>query len=152
MSTTVDTNILLFASNEDSPRHGRARALVEHLAAGPSLVVLLWPTVMGYLRIATHRAVFPQPLSADEALANMTSLLARPHVRVVGEAPGFWDSYRKVATEVRPRGNVVPDAHLAALMHQHGVSLIWTHDRDFRRFDGITVKDPFNPHYARGFG
>ena len=82
----------------------------------------------------------------------MTSLLARPQVRVVGEAAGFWDSYRTIAKEVRPRGNLVPDAHLVALMQRHGVSLIWTHNRDLRRFDAITVMDPFGPHYARGFG
>lgn len=51
MSVTVDANVLVYASNEADPAHGVARALVERLAAGPDLVYLFWPTIMGYLRI-----------------------------------------------------------------------------------------------------
>jgi predicted nucleic acid-binding protein len=62
---------------------------------------------------------------------------------MVGEGDGFWSSYRRIADVVKPKGNLVPDAHLVALMHQHGISTIWSHDRDFRKFEGITVRDPF---------
>jgi len=51
--------------------------------------------------------------------------------------------YRRIADDVSPRGNLVPDAHLVALMHQHGISTVWSHDRDLRKFGGITVRDPF---------
>ncbi len=54
----------------------------------------------------------------------------------------FWPIFRSMAG-ARPRGNDVPDVHLAALMRQHGVRLIYTRDRDFRRFDGIDARDPF---------
>jgi predicted nucleic acid-binding protein len=69
-------------------------------------------------------------------------LLDRPHIRAPGEADGFWSLYR-VAAGDRARGSEVPDGHLAALMRQHGVRLIYTRDRDFRRFDGIDAQDPF---------
>ncbi|MBA2496158.1 MAG: PIN domain-containing protein [Acidimicrobiia bacterium] len=151
MSVTVDTNILVYASNVDAPEHERAAALVAYLAAGPSLVLLLWPAVLGYLRVATHPSIFASPLSHAEAAANVESLLARPHVRVAGELENFWDSYRRVTGGVAPRGNLVPDAHLVALMHQHGVERIWSRDRDFRKFDGITVSDPISEKYRRGF-
>lgn len=151
MSATVDTNVLLYASNADAAEHDRATALLEHLAAGPALVVLLWPTLLGYLRLATHPAVFAAPLTAAEAEHNIEGLLALPHVRAVGETDRFWPIYRKVAGEVAPRGNLVPDAHLVTLMHLHGVSRIWSRDRDLRRFDGITVADPFAKRYASGF-
>jgi uncharacterized protein len=62
---------------------------------------------------------------------------------VVGEADGFWSVFRQVADPLPVRGNLVTDAHLVALMRQHGVREIWTHDRDFRKFDGIVVRDPF---------
>jgi predicted nucleic acid-binding protein len=52
---------------------------------------------------------------------------------------------------LKPRGNLVPDAHLVALMQQQGVATIWTADRDFRKFDGITVLDPFSDRYRDGF-
>ena len=151
MSQTLDVNVLLYASNTESSEHDRASALVRHLAAGPDLVVLLWPTVMGYLRIATHRSVFSQPLAHADAVANIDALVARSHVRVVGEAERFWDSYRRLALDVPPRGNGVPDAHLVALMVEHGISVIWSRDRDFRKYPGITARDPFDDRYRDGF-
>ena len=151
MSETVDTNVLVYASNVDAPEHGRATALLGHLAAGPDLVVVLWPTVMSYLRLGTHPSIFSSPLSPGVASANIDSLLDRPNIRVVGEGDGFWDSYRRTTAQVAPRGNLVPDAQLVALMHQHGISVIWSRDRDLRKFDGITVRDPFADRYRETF-
>jgi len=144
VTVTLDANVLLFASDLTSDRHGRARALVEELAAGPELVYLFWPTIMAYLRIATHPAIFEQPLASRDAIENIEALLARPHVRAPGEQPTFWPRYRSVASDARPTGNLVPDTHLVALMLENEVRTIWTHDRDFRRFKGIEVRDPFS--------
>ena len=143
MTVTLDTNILLYASDESSQFHGSAIELLEMLAAGPDLVYLFWPVVLGYLRISTHPAIFEKPLSPAEAMANVDDLVSRPHVRTCGEADGFWNTYQDVASRVPVRGNLVPDAHITALMQQHGVSNIWSHDRDFRKFTGIKVRDPF---------
>ncbi len=142
MSSTVDANVLVYASNEADPVHPTARALIERLAAGPDLVYLFWPALLGYLRIVTHAAILPRPLTPADAQANVTALLALGHVRAPGEDDGFWDIYRAQAGE-QLRGNAVSDGHLAALMCQHGVTTIYTRDRDFRRFEGIRVEDPF---------
>ena len=143
MSVTVDANVLVYASNEAEPVHQPARQLLERLAAGPEIVYLFWPAIMGYLRIVTHPSLLPRPLSPAEAIANVGPLIALPHVRTPGEDEGFWELY--LATRNDPdRGNDVPDGHLAALMRQHGVRTIYTRDRDFRRFDGIVAEDPFD--------
>lgn len=134
--------MLLYASNSDDPAHPEARELLEELAGGSSLLYLFWPTIMGFLRIATHPGIFPDPLPPRVALATVTKLLARPNVRTEAEGARFWEVYRKVAGE-DTRGNHVPDAQLAALMRAHGVSTIYTRDRDFRRYEGIVVRDPF---------
>lgn len=97
---------------------------------------------MGYLRIVTHPAILPRPASAREATGNIAMLLAQPHVRTPGEEDGFWDLFRSTAG-ANPRGNDIPDAHLGALMRQHGVKTIYTRDRGFRRFPDIEAKDPF---------
>lgn len=115
--------------------------MVERLAAGPDLVYLFWPAVMGYLRIVTHAGILPRPLGPSEALANVEALLGRPHVRTPGEGRGFLDLYRATGGEAA-RVNDVPDSHLVALMRQHGVAKIYTRDRDFRRYDDIAVIDP----------
>jgi toxin-antitoxin system PIN domain toxin len=143
MTVTLDANVLLYASDAASPRHERARALVASIAAGPELTYLFWPTIIAYLRIATHPAIFEKPLPANQAIANIDSLLSRPHVRAPGEQPEFWRRYRAVAADAAPTGNLVSDAHLVALMHENEVRTIWTSDRDFRRFTGIEARDPF---------
>lgn len=113
------------------------------MAAGPSIAYLFWPVVMAYLRIATHPSVFARPLSHIEALENVRGLLDLPHVQSPGEQERFWPRFLEVASDTSPIGSQVPDAHVVALMLEHGVDTIWTHDRDYRRFRGITVRDPF---------
>lgn len=141
MSATVDANVLVYASDSRAEAHEQAEALVRRLAAGPEILYLFWPVLLGYLRIVTHPGILTNPLSPADALRNVESLLDRPHVRAPGELDGFWSIFRSTAGD-RPRGNDVPDAHVAALMRQHGVRVIYTHDRDFRRFDGIEPRDP----------
>jgi toxin-antitoxin system PIN domain toxin len=143
VSYTVDANVLLYASDEASSLHERALELVEGMARGPEICYLFWPTIMAYLRIATHPHVFARPLSAAQALGNVEQLLVRPHVQAPGEQERFWQRYREVAVDAVPTGNLVPDAHLVALMLENGVRTIWSRDRDFRRFHGIEVRDPF---------
>ena len=152
MSQTLDVNVLLYASNVEAPEHERAMALIAHLADGPDLVVVLWPVVMGYLRIATHPAVFSKPLTHADAIANIAAFLSRPHVRTVGESDRFWNAYHHLALDVAPRGNGVPDAHIVGLMVDHGIDSIWSRDRDFRKYRGITVRDPFDEKYRDAFG
>ena len=135
----MDTNVLLYAANADDEAHALARELLERLAAGPDLLYLFWPTIMGFLRIATHPSIFPDPYTPEQAAAAIAGLLDRPNVRTPSEHDGFWELYRSTADH-HARGNGVPDAHLATLMRQHRVSVIYTRDSDFRRYDGI---DPF---------
>jgi uncharacterized protein len=142
VSATVDANILVYASNEGDPVHASARALLQRLAAGPDLIYLFWPALMGYLRIVTHPAILPRPLAPEIAVRNVTGLLSLPHVRTPGEGDAFWALFQATAGD-HIRGNAVQDAHLATLMRQHGVGTIYTRDRDYRRFEGIRVEDPF---------
>jgi len=143
MTVTLDANVLLYASDTRSPFHERALTLVAELAAGRELLYLFWPTVMAYVRIATHPSVFAEPLAPKIAIGNVERLLELPHVQTAGERERFWDVFRGVAEESDARGNLVPDARLVALMEQNGVRTIWTRDRDFRRFRGIDARDPF---------
>lgn len=143
MSFAIDANILLYASDGDSPFHQPAIALLERCARGPELVNVPWPTVMAYLRIATHPTIFERPLSPAEAIANVEALISRPHVRVLSEGEGFWSVFREVTGTVITRGNLVPDAHIASLLRQHGIRELYTRDRDFRKFDFLRVCDPF---------
>jgi toxin-antitoxin system PIN domain toxin len=143
VSATVDVNVLLYASDESSGFHVKAADVLERLSRGPDLLYLFWPVLLGYLRMATHAAIFPQPLSVGNATANVGQLLALPHARAVGESVDFWHAYSRVTADMVVRGNFVSDAHLVALMLENGVSTIWSHDRDLRKFEGVRVRDPF---------
>lgn len=142
MSFAIDVNILLYASDTSSPHFERARSFTESCIAQKEVFYLGWITVMSYLRIATHPAVFDHPLSPNEAMANIEILLNLPHVRFLSEEEGFWNVFRTTTAEVPTRGNLVPDAHLAALLRHHGVKTLHTHDRDFLKFLFLDVHDP----------
>ena len=143
MSFSCDVNVLLHASDTASPVHAVARRFVEGATAGDDLFCLGWPTVMSYLRIATHPRIFTTPLSPAEALDNVDALVLQPHVRLLSEEEGFLEIYRAISGALPVRGNLVPDAHLAALLRQHGVRRLFTRDADFRKFHFLEVRDPF---------
>lgn len=142
MSYSLDVNLLLYASDTSSPAHTEARRFLEGCMSRPDIMYLSWPTLMSYLRIATHPSIFDAPLTPEEAVANVEELLALPHSRCLAEEEGFWETWRATVSEVPVRGNLVPDAHLAALLRSHGVTKLYTHDRDFRRFEFLHVEDP----------
>ena len=106
---------------------------------------LAWATTMAYVRIATHPRIFAEPLTPAEALDNVEALLSLPRVRPIGEADGFLATYRQATEGIAARGNLVPDAHLATLLRQHGVRRLYTNDTDFRKFPFLEIRDPFSP-------
>jgi len=145
VSFSCDVNVLLYASDSSSPVHQAAQDFMKQAATGGDLFCLGWPTVMSYLRIATHPGIFAAPLSPAEALRNVDALVALPHVRLLSEDEGFLGVYREVTGAFPVRGNLVPDAHLAALLKQNGVRTLYTRDADFRKFAFLDVRDPFAP-------
>lgn len=142
MSFGIDVNILLYASDTGSRFHQKARTFLGQCAAGREVLCLAWPTVMSYLRMATHPAIFGRPLAHEEAARNIEAITGLPHCRVIGEDESFWDTYREITAEVPTRGNLVPDAQLASIFLGHDVRTIFTHDRDFRKFPFLDVRDP----------
>lgn len=144
MSYSVDVNVLLYASDQENPRFNDAIQFLLNRASDPELFCIAWLTLMSYVRISTHPSIFSHPLSPEEALENIDSLLQQPRVRVLSEDDGFLTIYRKVSGNFPVRGNLVPDAHLAALLLQHGVRKIYTADSDFKKFDFLEVSNPFS--------
>ena len=142
MSFGVDVNILLYASDDTSEHHEKAAAFVRRCAAGPEVFCIAWLTAMSYLRMATHSRIFRNPLTPAQALGNIEALLSLPHCRAIGEDVEHLAVFRDITKAAPARANTVPDAHLAAVLRQNGVVTLYTHDRDFHRFDFLNVKDP----------
>lgn len=140
----VDANPLLFAYDAASPRHEAARRWWEERLSNPQPVGLAWATLVAYVRIGTHPRVFAEPLSLDEARGHVRSWLEPPMVRTLAPGERHWTILDALLESARAAGNLVTDAHLAALAIEHGAVLLST-DRDFARFEGLEWSDPLSP-------
>ena len=107
MSYSVDVNVLLYASDQASPRYDKAIQFLQNRASDPELFCICWSTLMAYIRISTHPSIFSHPLAPVEALENVESLLSQPRVRVLSEDDGFLVMYRDVTSRLPVRGNLV---------------------------------------------
>lgn len=139
----LDTNVLVYACRSEAPHHKEANHLLTGLAEGVRPWALAWPCVYEYLRVVTNPSVFDPPTALDPALEDLESLLQSPALVLLGEGPAHRGMMRRTITAGRATGNLVHDAHIAALLMEHGVEELWTADRDFARFSGIRVKYPF---------
>ncbi len=139
----VDTNVLVYARRAESPHHEAARALLTELAEGSAPWALPWPVVYEFVRVVTHPRVFDPPSPLEAVLRDLESLLASPSLALLGEGPGH---PRLMGEQVRrgaASGNLAHDAHIAALVVEHGVTELLTADRDFARFPGVRARNPF---------
>jgi toxin-antitoxin system PIN domain toxin len=139
----LDTNILVYARRVDTAHHADARKLVRDLAEGDQPWALPWPCVYEFLRVVTHPKVFDPPTDLEAALADLESLLDSPSLVLLREGPGHATYLRRMTGEGEARGNLVHDAHIAALVLEHGVRELWSTDRDFARFPGVRSRNPF---------
>ncbi|MBU2496410.1 MAG: PIN domain-containing protein [Candidatus Omnitrophica bacterium] len=139
----VDTNILVYAADEDSPFHTRCLELIEEWRKQASPWYTTWGILYEFLRVVTHPKVFRKPWSVGKAWTFVDTLLASPSLDVL--LPG--ERHGTVAAEVLKSlpflsGNLMFDAQTAILMKEHGLKRIYTRDADFFRFPFLEPVDP----------
>lgn len=137
----VDANILIHAYNPAADRHASAKRWLEEAVAGSSPVRLAWVTILAFVRIITHAQVFRRPLSVQEVVDIVDEWLAHPSVAILEPGDRHWSILRGTLLGGQATGPLSTDAFLAALAVEHGATLFTT-DRDFVRFPGVTVVDP----------
>jgi uncharacterized protein len=137
----LDLNLLLYAVNRDSPRHRSAKAWLEQVLSGEEPVALPWVVVLGFLRLTTHSRIFPAPLDPGRAVEIVDGWLARAVVQLLDPGNEHWPHVKRLLAETGTAGNLVTDAHLAALAIEHGCELCTT-DTDFARFPGLRWVNP----------
>ncbi|MGH9413187.1 MAG: type II toxin-antitoxin system VapC family toxin [Terriglobales bacterium] len=138
----MDTNILIYAHNADSEWHERARGRLEGLASGMAPWAIPWPCIHEFLAVTTNRAIFPGVEAFDMAVTDVNAWMGSPSLRLLSEMQGHWAELERVMKEGRMRGGAIHDARIAAICLEHGVSELWSADRDFTRVGRLRVRNP----------
>jgi uncharacterized protein len=138
----VDTNILVYAHREDSPWHDTAYARIAELAEGQAAWAIPWPCVHEFLAIVTHPRIYTPPTPLGKVIDQVDAWLESPRLILLSEPEDYWPRLRSVLQTGKVAGPQIHDARIAALCRQHGVSELWTADRDFGRFPGLKVRNP----------
>jgi toxin-antitoxin system PIN domain toxin len=136
-----DVNLLIYAADESSPHHDRARLWLEQALSGTEEVGFAWLALLGFVRISTNPAAFGDPLSPARAFEFLESWLGSPVATVVHPTERHATLLRDLLEPLGTAGNLTGDAHLAALAIEHGAELC-SHDTDFARFKGLRWTDP----------
>jgi toxin-antitoxin system PIN domain toxin len=139
----VDANVLLYARNATDPHHEDAKNWLEASLNGDTRVGLPWQSLTAFLRIATNPRAFPEPLTPDDAWAQVEQWLDAPRAWVPQPTRHYRHVLGRLLGGHQVRGPLVTDAQLAALAIDHGVTLVST-DADFARFSDLRWVDPLH--------
>ncbi len=137
----VDTNLLLYAVNNDAPQHFEAKKwLSRQLSAGVE-VRLPWLVIVAFVRISTHSRVFDTPMTVEESVGVVAEWLALDNVQTLNPGARHWEILNRLLLRTGTAGNLTNDAHLAAIAIEHSV-LLCSADTDFLRFEGVQYHNP----------
>ena len=140
----VDANILLYAVDEASPFHERASRWLTERLNGDQRVAFPWPSLVAFLRISTHERASTRPLTPEQAASFVADWLEPEVAWIPREGPGHARILTDLITRYQLRGNIISDAHLAALAIEHGLE-VCSNDADFARFSEIRWINPVAP-------
>jgi hypothetical protein len=139
----VDVNVLVYAWREDAERHAAFAAWLNEAVDGDEPIALSDGILSGFVRVVTNPRIFARPTSTAEALGFADTLRDQPNAVVVAPGSRHWGIFRRLCLAAGAKGNLIPDAFLAALAIEAGCVLATT-DRDFARFDGLRWRHPLD--------
>ena len=137
----VDVSLLIYAVNEDSPDHQKAKSWLESAISGSETVGLPWIVILAFLRLTTRAGLFQNPLSVQAAFDVVDAWLQQPSVTVPEPTGRHLQTMRDLISPLGTGGNLTSDAHLAALAIEYGAELC-SADNDFGRFSRLRWRNP----------
>jgi toxin-antitoxin system PIN domain toxin len=137
----LDANILLYAVDETSPFHERARTWLEHTLNGAQRVGIPWQSYWAFLRIVTNPRALGNPLAPADAWAHVQDWLDAPTTWSPGPGRGHAALLHELLVDLDLRAGLISDAVLAALCLEHGLTMV-SADSDFARFPRVTWSNP----------
>lgn len=139
----VDANVLIYAVDEDAHHHREAKDWLVRALNGPTRVGLPWVSMMAFQRVVTHPRASANPLTPRAAWAFVKDWLDAERSWIPGPGSRHADIVGRLLVDGDLRGNLVTDAHLAAIALEHGVGVV-SFDSDFARFPTLTWINPAN--------
>lgn len=139
----VDVNVLVYAHREDATDHEAYRDWLARLVNSDLSFAVSDLVLSGFVRVVTHPRAFKTPSALDDALAFATALREAPNSVSVSPGPRHWSIFERLCRAADARGNLVPDAYLAALAIESGSEWVTT-DRDYARFPGLRWRHPLD--------
>jgi uncharacterized protein len=137
----VDANVLLYAVNTDAVRHDESRRWLDAALSGADTVAFAWIALLAFVRLSTKAGLFPRPLPPDDAMDRVDAWLGATPAVVVEPTVDHAAIVRRLLGGLGVGGNLVNDAHLAALAVEHRCTIVsWDHD--FARFEGVRWEPP----------
>jgi toxin-antitoxin system PIN domain toxin len=137
-----DVNVLVYANNALAPDHAKYRQWLDRLIKGNEAYGVSDLVLSGFLRIVTNPRIFTPPENTNDAIAFAERVRDQPHAVSITPGLRHWAIFTSLCRAVGARGNLVPDAYLAALAIESGSEWITT-DGDYARFPGLRWRRPF---------
>lgn len=137
----VDANVLLHAVNADSSHHSPSREWLDRALLGEDTIGFSWVVMLAFTRLATRADIFSAPLSASEAFTQLDNWIASPGGRILHPGERHLGILHETLEELGTAGNLVNDAHLAALAMEHRATVV-SYDADFSRFPRVRWHRP----------
>ena len=137
----VDVNLLVYAHRTDAPLHMEYRQWLEDLINGDQAYGFSDLVLSGFLRVVTHPRVFNPPSDLSSALAFAQAIRTQPNAVPISPGPRHWELFKNLCAAASVKGNLIPDAFLAALAIESGSEWITT-DLDYSRFPGLKWRHP----------
>ena len=138
----LDTNLLVYAHRAENQFHVSAAVCVKSLAEGRSTWAIPWPCLHEFYAVVTNRRIFAMPTPPMVAVKQVDAWLESPSLVLLAENSKHWMQLRELIGGAGLEGPMVHDARIAALCLTHGVSELWSADRDFGRFPVLRTRNP----------
>lgn len=140
--TAVDTNILVYSYRDELPEHEAAWTCMRSLSESHATWAIPWPCIHEFLGVVTNPKIFRPPSPMEHAIAQIDAWLESPSLTLIGETTAHWLYLRQILTAANIVGPKIHDARIAAICRQHGVSTLFSVDRDFSRFPELRTVNP----------
>jgi uncharacterized protein len=138
----IDTNILVYATRESVPHHTAAFRVLRTLAEGQLPWAIPAHCLIEYSAVVTNRRIYSPATTFEDAVSQIQNWMMSPSLRVLSENAQFWRHYAEIGKAANASGGHLHDVRIAAVCRAHGVTEIWTADRNFSRFPGLLIRNP----------